>query len=97
MNSRKKWFDHKRKAGEERRSALADERSGGEANLTLSAIFFNFVFTLKSPNVMKSNLNPKVSVLMPVYKTPEPYLRQAIESILGQTVDDFEFLILVGS
>ncbi|MBO4294672.1 MAG: glycosyltransferase [Alphaproteobacteria bacterium] len=39
-------------------------------------------------------LNPKVSVLMPVYKTPEPYLRQAIESILGQTFDDFEFLIL---
>ena len=43
---------------------------------------------------MKSNLSPKVSVLMPVYKTPEPYLRQAIESILGQTFDDFEFLIL---
>ena len=42
---------------------------------------------------MKSNFkNPKVSVLMSVYKTPEQYLRQAIESILGQTFEDFEFL-----
>lgn len=37
---------------------------------------------------------PKVSVLMPVYKTQEAYLRQAIESILNQTFTDFEFLIL---
>ena len=37
---------------------------------------------------------PKVSVLMPVYKTPEAYLRAAIESILAQTFTDFEFLIL---
>ena len=31
---------------------------------------------------------------MPVYKTPENYLREAIESILNQTFTDFEFLIL---
>lgn len=37
---------------------------------------------------------PKVSVLMPVYRTDESYLRQAIESILNQTFTDFEFLIL---
>ncbi|MBE6467088.1 MAG: glycosyltransferase [Alphaproteobacteria bacterium] len=37
---------------------------------------------------------PKVSVLMPVYKTNEKYLREAIESILDQTFSDFEFLIL---
>ena len=36
----------------------------------------------------------KVSVLMPVYKTNEQYLREAIESILNQTFTDFEFLIL---
>ena len=36
----------------------------------------------------------KVSVLMPVYKTNEKYLREAIESILNQTYRDFEFLIL---
>lgn len=36
----------------------------------------------------------KVSVLMPVYKTKEEYLRQAIESILAQTFSNFEFLIL---
>ena len=37
---------------------------------------------------------PKISVLMPVYKTPEAYLKAAIESILAQTFGDFEFLIL---
>ena len=35
----------------------------------------------------------KVSVLMPIYNTNENYLRQAIESILNQTFQDFEFLI----
>lgn len=37
---------------------------------------------------------PKISVLMPIYNTPEEYLRQAIESVLTQTYTDFEFLIL---
>ena len=48
-------------------------------------------------NIMKSNnteKKPRVSVLMPVYKTPEKYLRETIESILNQTYRDFEFLIL---
>ncbi len=44
--------------------------------------------------MMKSDCCPKVSVLMPVYKTQEIYLREAIESILKQTFSDFEFLIL---
>lgn len=38
--------------------------------------------------------NPKVSVLMPIYRTKEEYLREAIESVLAQTFADFEFLIL---
>ena len=38
--------------------------------------------------------SPKVSVLMPVYKTNPTYLREAIESVLAQTFTDFEFLIL---
>ena len=37
---------------------------------------------------------PKVSVLMPIYKTQKDYLKEAIESILNQTYKDFEFLIL---
>ena len=36
----------------------------------------------------------KVSVLMPVYKTDEKFLREAIASVLAQTFGDFEFLIL---
>ena len=37
---------------------------------------------------------PLISVLMPVYRTDRAHLRQAIESILNQTVQDFEFLIM---
>ena len=37
---------------------------------------------------------PKVSVLMPVYKTNEQYLEESIKSFLAQTYKDFEFLIL---
>ena len=36
----------------------------------------------------------KVSVLTPLYKTDERILREAIESVLGQTFRDFEFLLL---
>lgn len=36
----------------------------------------------------------KVSVLVPVYRTKEEYLRAAIESILGQTFRDFELVLL---
>ncbi|MCX5829833.1 MAG: glycosyltransferase family 2 protein [Deltaproteobacteria bacterium] len=41
---------------------------------------------------MRASL-PKVTVLMPVYNG-EKYLREAIESIRGQTFTDFEFLII---
>lgn len=37
---------------------------------------------------------PVCSVVMPVYNTPEPFLREAIESILGQSLRDFEFIIV---
>ena len=37
---------------------------------------------------------PKVSVLMPIYNTNLKYLKEAIESVLNQTYQDFEFLIL---
>ena len=36
----------------------------------------------------------KVSVLTPIYKTDERFLREAIESVLNQTFGDFEFLLL---
>ena len=37
---------------------------------------------------------PKISVILPVYNTPENYLRQAINSILYQTYKDFELIII---
>lgn len=36
---------------------------------------------------------PLILVLMPVYNT-EKYLKEAIDSILGQTFSDFEFIIV---
>ena len=36
----------------------------------------------------------KVSVLTPIYRTDERFLREAIESVLNQTFGDFEFLLL---
>ncbi len=55
-------------------------------------------FTKIAQEVMKSfissqELSPKVSVIMPVYNGEE-YVGEAIESILGQTFDDFEFIII---
>ena len=37
---------------------------------------------------------PKVSVLIPLYKTNDAVLRETIESVLGQTYRDFELLLL---
>ena len=37
---------------------------------------------------------PKVSVLTPIYRPDENLLRATIESVLGQTFSDFEFLLL---
>lgn len=39
-------------------------------------------------------MNDLISVLMCVYNTPEAYLREAIESILGQTYSNIEFIIV---
>jgi len=38
-------------------------------------------------------MSPRVTVLMPVYNGL-PYLRGAIESVLRQTLSDFEFLMI---
>lgn len=42
---------------------------------------------------MYSMNNPRITVLMPVYNS-ERFLRESIESILDQTFQDFEFLII---
>ena len=39
--------------------------------------------------------NPKISVVMATYREPEEYLRKSIESILNQTFEDFEFIIVL--
>lgn len=38
--------------------------------------------------------NPSISVIMPVYNTDEKYLRYSIESVLNQSLADFELIII---
>ena len=42
----------------------------------------------------QSTNSPKISVLTPIYNTNPSDLREMIESVLNQTLVDFEFLIL---
>lgn len=44
-------------------------------------------------NLVQNKEHPKISVLMPVYNW-ELFLRESIESVLAQTFQDFEFIIL---
>ena len=37
---------------------------------------------------------PRISVIMSIYKEPESWIRLSVDSILGQTVADFEFIII---
>lgn len=37
---------------------------------------------------------PRISVVMALYNTPEEYLKKTVESILNQTFNDFEFIII---
>ena len=39
-------------------------------------------------------VQPKVSIIVPVYKVPENYLRKCIESIIAQTMKDIEILLV---
>ena len=41
-----------------------------------------------------THIMPKVSVLTPIYNTNHAHLRECIESILRQTFEDFEFIII---
>lgn len=41
----------------------------------------------------KNDMNPKISVIVPVYNA-EKYLNRCIDSILAQTFTDFELLLI---
>jgi len=41
-----------------------------------------------------TNYEVKISVVMPVYNTPDEWLKKAIDSILNQTYSNFEFIII---
>lgn len=41
-----------------------------------------------------TNYEVKISVVMPIYNTPDEWLKKAIDSILNQTYSNFEFIII---
>ena len=49
---------------------------------------------MNNQTINKETPAPKVSVLVPVYRPREEYLRACIDSILSQTFRDFELLLL---
>ncbi len=48
----------------------------------------------KSQTVADACACPKVSVLVPIYNTPEPMLRQCLDSLVGQTLRDIEIIAI---
>ena len=47
-----------------------------------------------SPLSYAMDYSKKISVVMSTYNTPVPILKEAVESILHQTLEDFEFIII---
>lgn len=47
--------------------------------------------------VTKLAYEPLISIVVPVYKTPEPFLRAMIESVLAQSYDKWQLCIVDGS
>lgn len=39
-------------------------------------------------------MNPKVSIIVPVYKVPEKYIRQCVDSLTNQTYKDIEIILV---
>ncbi|WP_408633831.1 glycosyltransferase family 2 protein [Parasporobacterium paucivorans] len=47
--------------------------------------------------VQNFNFNPKISLIVPAYKTPEQFLREMIDSVISQTYSNWELCIADGS
>ena len=41
--------------------------------------------------------NPKISIIVPTYETPEMFLREMIDSVVNQTYGNWELCIADGS
>ena len=52
---------------------------------------------LEQQRKTKLKLEPKFSIVVPLYKTPEKYLKQMIDSVRGQTYSNWELVLSDGS
>lgn len=39
-------------------------------------------------------MNPKVSIIVPIYKVPEQYMRKCVESLQQQSLSDIEIILV---
>lgn len=53
--------------------------------------------TLHRQKASSFSLSPKISIIVPTYKTPELFLRQMIDSVINQTYSNWELCIADGS
>ena len=49
---------------------------------------------VQKPSAVNSDIPVAISVVMPVYNTPKDFLCSALEGVLRQSFDDFEFLVI---
>ena len=74
------------------------------ANLTPKSANLSFVITheLLTMRLFLDSLanynfrmdHPKVSIIVPIYKVPEVFLRQCIESLINQTLNEIEIILV---
>jgi len=62
-----------------------------EFNTSTNIILYNF--EIKQNNIFKSNFNPKVSIIIPLYNGSN-YIRQAIDSAISQTYKNVEIIVV---
>jgi len=91
--------------GERERRRRFNVRNKDGQGFSSDPVYDQWIDEIEMPQLTSDKLNdlrrllgeqiyqPKIAVLMPTYNTPEPFLRQAIESVLGQVYTNWEFCI----
>lgn len=95
-----KWFPNGQNHAENHSAAVGDGRRFADASGPDYQMWVRLYDTLTSDDarrirehIAKLTRQPLVSVLMPVYNTPEIFLRQAIESVRTQLYERWELCI----
>ena len=78
--------------------AYCAEAARGDKSAHIKDLLYRMITEEEMQAQKKDNVgNVKFSILVPVYNTPELFLRQMIESVLCQSYDNWELCIVDGS